>query len=104
MSDAAALDASDPGWTGIYARIPQGTGFVANAGGFTLANYWTQVAAAAVASGRSNVQTFDGSVDVSGTFGLILASDFTEAGPNQVHPKQSGEDKIFAVARTWYGL
>lgn len=99
------LDASDPGWTGIYTRIPQGTSWGANGGGYTLADYFTATAAAATAGGRVNVQTFDGSVDVTGYFGLKLATDFSEAAPGQVHMIQVGHNEVYTSrACGWFGL
>lgn len=95
-----ALDSSDPGWTGICSRIPQGTSWAANPGGFTLDNYWTQTVTASTASGRTNVQTFDKTSFPA----LSLATDYVEADPGQVHLAQAGGDKVFAVVRTWYGL
>jgi hypothetical protein len=101
----AALDVSDPGWSGHYTRIPQGTGWGANTGGFTLANYYAGAVNASTANGRTNVTCHDGSVDVVGLFSLTLASDYLEAGPNQVHvATQSGHNSIVAVVRTWVGL
>src|SRR6185369_8733731 len=82
------LDASDPGWRGFYTRIPQGTGWAANTGGWTLAQYWTATASAATANGRTNVTTLDGSLDVTGPYALDLSADFFEAPPGQVHMVQ----------------
>jgi hypothetical protein len=98
-----ALDGSDPGWTGIMTRIPQGTNWEppnTNSGGFTRDDYWVSTVAAATAGGRSNVQTFDKTAFPS----LSLATDFFEAPNGQVHMVQAGHDKVFTVARTWYGL
>lgn len=97
-----ALDSSDPGWTGILSRIPQGTGWGANAGGFTLDDYWNAKVTASTAGGRTNVQTFDKTVFTNA--GLSLATDYAEASPLQVHMVQTGHDKVFGVVRTWYGL
>ncbi len=96
----AALDASDPGWTGICTRIDQGSSWGANAGGFTRDNYWTATTNAATSSGRTNVTTFDKTAFST----VSLASDYFEAPNGQVHLVQTGHDKVFAVVRTWYGL
>jgi len=100
----AFLDASDPGWTGIQARIPQGTSWGNNGGGFSLANYWTQQVAASTANGRKNVLSFDTTVFTAAGLALGTPAQWVEADPGQVHLAQPGADIVFGVARTWYGV
>jgi hypothetical protein len=100
----AALDASDPGWQGIYTRVPQGTSWVGNQGGYYPQDYMDAALAASTAGGRTNVTVHDCSADVTGCFGLVLATDYVEAAPFQEHQTQAGQDKIYGVVCGWYGL
>lgn len=99
-----ALDASDPGWTGIYTRIPQGASWGANTGGYTRDDYWDATVTASTAGGRTNVTTHDYTVFTDAGLNLATAAQWFEANPGQVHLAQPGHDIVFGVARTWYGL
>ena len=99
------LDGLAPGWKGVYTRIPQGTGWGANAGGFTRNDYWNATVAASTANGRTNVRTFDGDVVfVAAGLSLSNPAHFFEASPNQVHLAQPGHDIVASVTFPWFGL
>jgi hypothetical protein len=91
---AAVLDAltiSDPGYSAflVTPTFPIGTSQLGpNGGGFFHSNYQTSVAG--VAGGRVQVVLLDGT-----TWGMNLGTDYAEAGPDQVHPNQLGQNKIF---------
>jgi hypothetical protein len=75
-----------------------GTGQQGPYNGFTISDWATAIAT--VATGRSYIRLRDGLT----VWNSNLGTDYHEAGPNQVHWNQSGSDKAFAVARTWWGL
>lgn len=86
-----ALTASDPGYSALVVApfIPQGTNQQGpNGGGFTRTDYETDIVTN-ITTGRLQVTLLDGT-----SWGLSLATDYSEAAPDQVHPDQSGHDKI----------
>lgn len=95
-----ALTVSDPGYRAVIESpgIPQGTAQIGpNSGSFTRASYFTAIAG--LGSGRSQVSFVDGT-----TWGLNLATDFAETTPNQIHPNQPGQDKIYPPMKAAVGL